>query len=201
MQEFLLHLSSADARLAGVIRSVGQYTAKAGGEPFQLLVEAIMYQQLAGSAADAIHARFMKLYRGRFPSPTRLLSTPEERLRSVGLSGRKVEYIRDLAGRVDRGLDLHGLATMGDGQVVERLTEVKGIGRWTAEMFLIFCLGRQDVLPVGDLGLRRAMQKTYMLRSLPLPEKMEKIALPWRPYRSVATWYLWKSLEKFKTIG
>jgi DNA-3-methyladenine glycosylase II len=202
MQDALLHLSSADSSLASVIRSVGKYSIKAGGEPFQSLVEAIMYQQLAGSAADAIHARFMKLYRGRFPSPARLLSTPEERLRSTGLSGRKVEYIRDLATKVDRDqLDLDGLASMADEQVVERLTEVKGIGRWTAEMFLIFCLGRPDVLPVGDLGLRKAMQKTYMLRVLPLPERMEKIALPWRPYRSVATWYMWKSLEKFKTIG
>jgi DNA-3-methyladenine glycosylase II len=202
MQDALSHLSSADARLADVIRSVGRYAIKTGGEPFQSLVEAIMYQQLAGSAADAIHSRFMELYGGRFPAPARLLSTPEERLRSAGLSGRKVKYIMDLAGRVDRGqLDLEGLAAMEDEQVVERLTEVKGIGRWTAEMFLMFCLGRPDVLPVGDLGLRRAMQKTYMLRVLPLPEKMEKIALPWRPYRSVATWYMWKSLEKFKTIG
>jgi DNA-3-methyladenine glycosylase II len=202
MQDALRHLSSADARLAGVIRSVGRYTIKTGGEPFQSLVEAIMYQQLAGSAADAIHSRFMKLYGGRFPAPARLLSTSEEMLRSVGLSGRKVEYIRDLAGRVDRGqLDLEGLAAMEDERVVNQLIEVKGIGRWTAEMFLIFCLGRPDVLPVGDLGLCKAVQKTYMLRVLPLPEKMEKIALPWRPYRSVATWYMWKSLEKFKTIG
>lgn len=181
---------------------MGDYSIVSGGEPFQALVEAIMYQQLAGSAADAIHDRFMKVYNGRFPAPAQLLKTPVERLRAVGLSGRKTEYIRDLASRVHSGsIDLAGFARMADEQVVEKLSEVKGIGMWTAEMFLIFCLGRPDVLPVGDLGLRRAMQKAYSLRALPEPERMEKIALPWRPYRSVATWYLWKSLDKFKTIG
>jgi DNA-3-methyladenine glycosylase II len=181
---------------------VGDYSIASGGEPFQVLVEAIMYQQLAGGAADAIHSRFMKIYRGTFPTPARLLKTPVERLRAVGLSGRKTEYMRDLALRVHSGsIELAGLARMADEQVVEKLSEVKGIGRWTAEMFLIFCLGRADVLPVGDLGLRRAMQIAYSLRALPEPERMEEIATPWRPYRSVATWYLWKSLDKFKTIG
>ncbi|MEM2140725.1 DNA-3-methyladenine glycosylase [Nitrososphaera sp.] len=197
-----MHLTRADPRLGRIIRSVGDYTIESGGEPFQSLVEAIMYQQLAGSAADAIHGRFLKIHKGSFPTPARLLKTPAEKLRAVGLSGRKTEYIHDLAARVHSGsIDLAALARMGDEQVVEKLTEVKGIGRWTAEMFLIFCLGRPDVLPVGDLGLRRAMQKAYLLRSLPEPDKMEKIATPWRPYRSVATWYLWKSLDRFKTIG
>jgi DNA-3-methyladenine glycosylase II len=201
-QKAILHLAGADARLGAIISSVGSYTIKRGGEPFQALVEAIMYQQLAGSAADAIHARFLKLYRDKFPAPERLLSTPDERLRTAGLSGRKIEYMKDLAGRVSDGrLDLAGLAAMGDEQIVEQLSEVKGIGRWTAEMFMIFCLGRPDILPVGDYGLRRAMQKTYRLRDLPAPERMTKIAQPWRPYRSVATWYMWKSLEKFRTIG
>ncbi len=196
------HLTAADVRLGAIIGSVGDYTIKCGGEPFQSLVEAIIYQQLAASAADAISARFIKLYRGRFPAPARLLSTPDETLRTAGLSGRKIEYMKDLASRVsDSRLDLAGLAAMDDEQVVKQLSEVKGIGRWTAEMFLIFCLGRPDVLPVGDYGLRRAMQKTYRLRDLPAPERMEKIARPWRPYRSVATWYMWKSLEKFKGIG
>lgn len=161
-----------------------------------------MYQQLAGSAADAIHGRFMNIYNGRFPTPARLLRTSQERLRSVGLSGRKTEYIFDLARHVrDGSIDLAALASMADEQVVEKLIQVKGIGRWTAEMFLIFCLGRPDILPVGDLGLRSAMQKVYQLKELPVPEKMERIAVPWRPYRSVATWYLWKSLDTFKTIG
>lgn len=198
----ILHLSGADDRLGSIITAVGSYTIVTGGDPFQSLVRSIMYQQLAGSAADAIHARFLGLYRGRFPSPARLAATPDAQLRAAGLSGRKVEYMKGLAEGVSGGrLDLAALAAMEDEQVIEQLTMVRGIGRWTAEMFLIFCLGRPDVLPVGDLGLRRAMQKAYLLRKLPSPERMEKIARPWRPYRSVATWYLWKSLEKFKTVG
>ncbi len=200
----LLHLSRADRRLAGIIKTVGRYTIVTGGDPFQTLARSIMYQQLAGSAADAIHARFLKLYGGRkFPSPERLAATPDEQLRAVGLSGRKTEYLKGLAAAVSVGsLDLASLATVQDEEhVIEQLTTIRGIGRWTAEMFLIFCLGRLDVLPVGDLGLQRAMQKAYGMRKLPAPERMEKIALPWRPYRSVATWYMWKSLEKFKAIG
>lgn len=185
-----------------MIRSVGSYSIPSGAEPFQSLVEAIVYQQLAGSAADAIYGRILKIYNGKFPAPVRLIRTSAERLRSVGLSGKKTEYIYDLARHVhDGSIDLATLDSMGDEQIVEKLTQVRGIGTWTAEMFLIFCLGRPDVLPVGDLGLRRAMLKLYRLRSLPEPEKMKKIAEPWRPYRSVATWYLWKSLDKFKTMG
>ncbi|WP_415281524.1 DNA-3-methyladenine glycosylase family protein [Candidatus Nitrososphaera sp. FF02] len=197
-----MHLSGADVRLGSIITTVGGCTIITGGDPFQSLVRSIMYQQLAGAAADAIHARFMALYRNRFPSPTKLAATPDERLRSVGLSGRKTEYMKGFAAEVSKGrLDLASLAAMEDERVIEQLTTVRGIGRWTAEMFLIFCLGRPDVLPVGDLGLQRAIQKTYGLRKLPAPEKIEKIALPWRPYRSIATWYMWKSLEKFKAIG
>jgi DNA-3-methyladenine glycosylase II len=206
-KQAVAHLSSADPRLAGIIRRVGRCTMRRDGDPFQSLVGAIMYQQLAGSAADAIYARFMKLYENRFPTPARLLATTATAnegslLRAVGLSGRKIEYMKDLAQRVHDGrLDLAGLASLGDDEVIERLTEVKGIGRWTAEMFLIFCLGRPDVLPVGDLGLQKAMKVAYSLRALPAPARMQKIAEPWRPYRSVATWYMWKSLEKFKAIG
>jgi DNA-3-methyladenine glycosylase II len=198
----LLHLSSADERLGGIIKAVGSYTIETGGDPFQSLASSIMYQQLAGAAADAIHARFLKLYDGRFPSPAMLAATSDVRLRAVGLSGRKTEYMKGVAAVVAGGtLDLASLAAMQDEQVIEQLTTVRGIGRWTAEMFLIFCLGRPDVLPVGDLGLQRAVQKAYLLRKLPAPERIEKIARPWRPYRSVATWYLWRSLEKFKTVG
>jgi len=198
--EALKHLLVADPRLATIIKSVGAYEIKLRKDPFRSLVEAIIYQQLAGSAADAIYSRFVKIY-GRFPRPTRLLSTPDSKLRVAGLSGRKIEYLMDLASRASDGrLKLARLPKLPDDQVIEQLVEVKGIGRWTAEMFLIFCLGRQDVLPVGDLGLRKAMQKTYSLAELPSPESMHNIALPWKPYCSVATWYLWKSLEKFKGI-
>jgi DNA-3-methyladenine glycosylase II len=166
------------------------------------LVEAIIYQQLAGRAAETIYGRFLKIYRGRFPSPKRILSTSEQEFRAAGLSRQKIGYIQDLAARVADGrLRLDLITGLEDDEVVELLVQVKGIGKWTADMFLIFCLGRQDVLPVGDLGLRRAMMVTYQLAELPQPAKMQEIAGAWKPYSSVATWYMWKSLEKFKGIG
>jgi DNA-3-methyladenine glycosylase II len=199
--EALKHLSVADARLAVIIKSVGAYEIKLQKDPFRSLVEAIIYQQLAGSAADAIYGRFVKIY-GRFPRPAQLVATKDSRLRAAGLSGRKAEYLKDLAARVADGrLKLALLPKLPDEQVVEQLVQVKGIGRWTAEMFLIFCLGRQDVLPVGDLGLRKAIQKAYLLAELPSPEIICNIAQPWKPYCSIATWYMWKSLDKFKGIG
>jgi DNA-3-methyladenine glycosylase II len=197
----LKHLAVVDTRLAAIIKSVGTYEIKLRKDPFQSLVETIIYQQLAGSAADAIYRRFVKIY-GRFPRPAQLLVTKDAKLRTAGLSARKIEYLKDLASRVSDGrLKLGLLQKMPDEQVIEQLDQVKGIGRWTAEMFLIFCLGRPDVLPVGDLGLRKAMQQAYSLVGLPSPESMRKIAQPWKPYSSIATWYLWKSLEKFKGIG
>lgn len=199
--EALKHLAVADARLAAIIKSVGAYKIELRSDPFRSLVEAIIYQQLAGSAADAIYGRFVKIY-GRFPKPKQLLATKDTRLRAVGLSARKIEYLKDLALCVSDGrLKLSRLREMSDEQVIEQLDQVRGIGRWTAEMFLIFCLGRQDVLPIDDLGLRKAIQKAYSLAELPSPENMRNIAQPWKPYSSIATWYLWKSLEKFKGIG
>ena len=201
MTDVMKHLTVADVRLAAIIKSVGAYEIKLRKDPFQSLVEAIIYQQLAGSAADAIYRRFVKIY-GRFPRPAQLLATKDFKLRDAGLSARKIEYLKDLASRVSDGrLKLTLLPKLPDEQVIEQLVQVKGIGRWTAEMFLIFCLGRQDVLPVGDLGLRKAMQKAYLLGELPSPATMSDIAQVWKPYCSIATWYLWKSLEKFKGIG
>lgn len=198
----LKHLSLRDPALALIIKSVGKYSIERRPEPFRSLVEAIIYQQLAGRAADTIYGRFLKIYRGRFPSPRRILDTTEAEFRSAGLSRQKIRYIRDLAAHVADGrLKLELIAGLEDNQVVEQLVRVKGIGKWTADMFLIFCLGRPDVLPVGDLGLRRAMMATYHLAELPLPAKMQEIASAWKPYCSVATWYMWKSLEKFKGIG
>jgi DNA-3-methyladenine glycosylase II len=196
------HLSAADPRLAEIISFVGRCDIRMRDGPFQSLAEAIIYQQLAGAAADAIYGRFLKIYRGRFPSPGRLIATRDEKLRAAGLSARKAEYLKDLARHIADGrIRPRLLHSMTDEQVVEQLVKVKGIGRWTAEMFLIFCLGRPDVLPVGDLGLRRAIQKTYSLRDTPSEQVMQDIARAWKPYRSIATWYLWKSLEKFRGIG
>jgi DNA-3-methyladenine glycosylase II len=198
--EALRHLAAADQRLAKVILAVGECTIKVGGEPFQSLVESIIYQQLAGKAADAIYGRFLNLYGGSFPSPGQLLSKSDADFRSCGLSGRKTAYIKDLALHIIEGrLALDKLPLLTDEQVIQQLTAVRGIGRWTAEMFLIFCLGRPDILPVQDLGLRKAIQKTYCLHELPSPDAMNKITDRWRPYRSIATWYLWKSLERLTT--
>lgn len=199
--EALKHLAVADARLEDIIKSVGAYEIKLQKDPFHSLVESIIYQQPAGSAADAIFRRFVKIY-GSFPRSARLLATKDSKLRAAGLSGRKIEYLKDLSARVSDGrLKLSQLPKLPDDQVIDQLLQVKGIGRWTAEMFLIFSLGRQDVLPVGDLGLRKAVQKAYSLEELPSPEIIYNIAKPWKPYRSIATWYMWKSLEKFKGIG
>ena len=199
----LKYLSQSDLRLGEVIGTVGKYSIKLRKDPFQSLVESIIYQQLAGSAASIIYGRFIKYYNNSPPLPEQILSTPDAVLKSsIGLSNKKIEYIKDLSARItDRKLDLVKLCEMTDEEIIAQLIQVKGIGRWTAEMFLIFCLGRLDVLPVTDLGMRKAMQKIYALPDLPKPSEMLAISQPWRPYRSVATWYLWKSVSKFNSIG
>ena len=164
-------------------------------DAWALLVGAVVGQQLSTKAAATIRARLMAPYGDRMPTPSELLDAGESELRAAGLSGRKVEYLRDLARHVlDAELDLDALATMSDEEVIERITAVRGFGRWTAEMFLIFHLQRPDVLPVGDLGIRRAVQRAYDLDELPDPEQLERIAQPWRPRRSLACLYLWESL-------
>jgi DNA-3-methyladenine glycosylase II len=197
------YLSSIDGQLAVVIKAVGQYSIKVRNNAFQSLVESIIFQQLAGTAATVIYGRFIKYYNGITPTPIQILSTPETELKSkIGLSSKKIEYLKDLSSKIEDGrLNLDTLPSMTDEEVISTLQQVKGIGRWTAEMFLIFCLGRQDVLPVTDLGIRKAMQKLYSLPELPKPSTMLAIAQPWKPYRSIATWYLWKSLSKFTSIG
>jgi DNA-3-methyladenine glycosylase II len=195
------HLSKADNRLAEIISSVGACDIKLRSDPFRSLVESIVFQQLSGSAAEAILSRFIALY-GKFPSPGQILSTEDSRMKQVGLSSKKVEYIKSLCSRiVDKELDLGQLRNMEDEQVIGQLIELNGIGRWTAEMFLIFHLGRPDVLPLSDLGLRKAIQRVYSFPEPPPPAVMMGLAEPWRPFRSVATWYLWKSLSQFKGIG
>jgi DNA-3-methyladenine glycosylase II len=133
--------------------------------------------------------------------PEQILSTPNSVFRST-IGNKKIEYIKDLSVKIiERKLDVSTLHKLPDEEIIAQLIQVKGIGRWTAEMFLIFCLGRLDILPVTDLGIRKAMQKTYSLSELPKPAEMLSIAQPWKPYRTVATWYLWKSLSKFNSIG
>jgi DNA-3-methyladenine glycosylase II len=197
------YLSQSDPRLGEVIGTVGGYSIQLRKDPFQSLVESIIYQQLAGSAASIIYGRFIKYYKNSPPLPEQILSTPDAELKSsIGLSNKKIEYIKDLSARItDRTLDLVILCEKTDEEIITQLIQLKGIGRWTAEMFLIFYLGRLDVLPVTDLGIRKAMKKIYALSELPKPSEMLTISQPWRPYRSVATWYLWKSVSKFNSIG
>jgi DNA-3-methyladenine glycosylase II len=164
-------------------------------DPFQALIHAIVSQQLSTRAAATITARFEGLYGGA-PTPAQVMRTSDEQLRGVGLSIQKIGYIRDLCQRIqDASLPLTALDTLPDEEVVSALTQVKGIGRWTAEMFLMFRLHRPDVLPVGDLGIVKAVQKAYRLRKVPTPERLTRIGEAWRPYRSIACWYLWASLR------
>lgn len=192
----LKHLRK-DRKLAKIIDRVGKYNLPITKNPYESLIEAIITQQLSSKAADSISTKFRGIY-GRFPKPADVLRTSDAKLREAGLSYMKISYIKDLSSKVEsRELRLSHMKDLSDEEVVESLTQVKGIGRWTAEMFLIFSLGRQDVLPVGDLGLRKGIQRLYLLSELPQKDQMEKIAQKWRPYRSVATWYLWRSLNQF----
>lgn len=196
------YLCKVDSNLEKIIRIVGKYSIKIRNDPFQSLVESIIYQQLASRAANAIYNRFINYYGNKQVTPIGILNSPNENLKKVGLSNRKVDYLKDLASHVyDGRINLEELSKMNDEEIINKLINVKGIGRWTSEMFLIFSLGRQDVLPITDLGVRKAMQKVYSLSELPKPNTMMEIAKPWRPYRSIATWYLWKSLSNFSTIG
>ena len=163
-------------------------------DAFTALTHAIISQQLSTKAAATIARRFDALFQGP-PTPAALAKIDDSQLRAVGFSSQKIRYVRDLSARVaDGSLPLHAVNELADEDVIHSLTQVKGIGRWTAEMFLMFRLHRPDVLPVDDLGILKAVQRAYGLRKMPRPERLTKIGEPWRPYRSVACWYLWASL-------
>ena len=191
-----------DPKFAKIIMQVGDYNVKITKNRYQSLVEAIISQQLSGSAANSITKKFRKLYKSKFPKPRDIIKTSDSKLRTTGLSKMKIVYIKELSKKIEsKELNMRKISTQSNEQVIEVLTDVKGIGRWTAEMFLIFSLGRLDILPVGDLGLKKGIQSMYSLKELPEKEQIEQLAESWKPYRTVATWYLWKSLEKFDTIG
>ncbi len=191
-----------DPKLAKIIKQVGDYNVKITKNRYQSLVEAIIAQQLSGAAAGAILKKFKKLYKAKFPKPIEVIKTSDSKLRSAGLSKMKVSYIKDLSKKIEKNqLNMRKISTQNDEYVIEQLTSVRGIGRWTAEMFLIFSLGRLDILPVGDLGLKKGIQLMHSFNELPNEKEIELLAESWRPYRTVATWYLWKSLQKFETIG
>ena len=195
MQEAIQHLRGSDPILSGIIDRVGDYAIQFREPNFETLVRSIIYQQLSGRVASVIFGRVAAAVGGRI-TPEAILKLRPARMRSLGLSAQKTAYIRDLARHArDRRVIFEELPELPDGDVIERLTQVKGIGVWTVHMFLIFALRRPDILPTGDLGIRNAIQRAYGLEAHPKPAEMESIAACWRPYCSVASWYLWRSLE------
>src|SRR5256885_2056133 len=195
MRKAVLHLKKSDPLMRAIIERVGPCRMEFGDPTFHSLAEAIVYQQLNGKAAATIFKRFTALT-GDPVTPQGILKLSAEQLRAVGLSKQKSSYLFDMAERAKRGeLDFSKLADMNDDEVIEHLTQVKGVGVWTAHMFLMFTLRRANVLPTGDFGIRVAMKKHYRKRKLPNPAQMEKIAKSWAPYRSIACWYLWQSID------
>ncbi len=199
MRKAINHLKKSDPVLRAIIKRVGPCRMEFGEPVFHSLAEAIVYQQLNGKAAVTIFKRFAALA-GEPLTAEGIAKLTAEQMRSVGLSKQKSSYLRDMAERAIRGeLSFARLPEMTDEEVIKHLTQVKGVGVWTSHMFLIFTLKRQNILPTGDFGIRMAMKKHYHKRKLPNPVQMEKIARPWEPYRSIACWYLWRSLD-IKTV-
>ena len=199
MRKAINHLKKSDPVMRGIIERVGACRMEFGEPTFHSLAEAIVYQQLNGKAAVTIFKRFTDAA-GSPVTPKGILKLSEQQLRAVGLSKQKSSYLRDLAAKTESGLlNFANLQTMEEAEVIDHLTQVKGIGVWTAHMFLMFTLRRPDVLPTGDYGIQVAIKKHYRKRKLPKPKDMEKIARAWSPYRSTACWYLWRSLD-IKTV-
>ena len=194
-------LSEADPVMARLIEEHGALVRRdlkreRPGDAYGALLRSIVGQQLSTKAAATIYGRMVEIFGGHAPTPKQLLKADPDKIRAAGLSRPKIAYLRDLAQHVEEGtLELERLPELPDEQVTAQLTAIKGLGPWTADMFLMFHLSRPDILPVGDQGIRRAIQVEYRLRKLPDPKRMEKIAKPWRPYRTLACLYLWSSLD------
>jgi len=206
-REAIKHLSGGDRVMGGLIRRVGAWDIervrkpdrlRGSHGPYAALVEAVVYQQLSGKAAAAILGRVKALFPGRrFPLPEDLLRTPEETLRGAGLSRAKTAAVKDIASKRLEGVvpTTAGISKMDDEAIIERLVTIRGVGRWTVEMLLIFMLGREDVLPASDYGIRKGFALTYGLEDLPSQKELLERGERWRPYRTMASWYLWRSLE------
>lgn len=191
-----VHLKRKDPVLRRLIRDVGPFTLRAERRHFEMLVRSIVSQQISTAAARTILSRLVVALEPDGYSPQRIAALSVEQLREIGISRQKAGYVLDLASRVAAGeINFRSLVRADDETVIGKLTEVKGIGVWTAQMFLMFSLGRMDVLPVGDLGIRKAIQNQWNLAELPAPAEIETIARPWRPYATIACWYLWRSLD------
>jgi DNA-3-methyladenine glycosylase II len=192
-----------DKRFAALIKEHKLERLGRGMKPFQSLVRSIIYQQVSGAAAATILKRFEAIYGGKkFPMPEQVLATPLATLRAAGLSSQKASYIKDLAEKfVDGSLQHRRFKKMTNDEIIEHITQVKGIGVWTAHMFLIFTLERLDILPTGDLGVQKGFQILYKLKKLPTHAQMEKLAKPWREHASVASWYLWRVADGAKPVA
>jgi DNA-3-methyladenine glycosylase II len=195
----LRHLRRRDPSLKPILKTVGPFTLKVHDDRFRLLTMSIISQQISTKAAEAISGRLMRLIKPRRLGPATILKLSDAQMRQVGLSPQKMRYLKHLAELVgDRVVDLKRMHEHDDEAVIEQLTQVKGIGRWTAEMFLIFALGRPDVLPVDDFGLKLAIKLHHQLEELPTRAEVRKLAVAWTPYSTVGTWYCWQWLGKLR---
>lgn len=192
------HLKRVDPVMAGVIERVGRCTLSPRTEwtHFDALIRSIVYQQLSGRAAATIHGRVIELIGDGAETAGRIVATTHEQFRAAGLSNAKARYVRNLAEHVlDGSLPVESLHELSDDEIIAALTQVKGIGRWSAQMFLMFRLGRPDVLPELDLGVQKGIQKAYRLRKLPTPKQVLRRGSKWAPYRTIGSWYMWRILE------
>lgn len=190
------HLKNADIKMARMIAEFETPEFRKESNYFEALVRAIVYQQLSGKAASTIYKRFKDLFSGdNYSLPKKVLAKPHESLRSSGLSNQKAAYIHNIANAFDSGAVNQNIDSLKDEKIIEKLTTIKGVGTWTAEIFLMFTLNRPDVFPVTDLGIRKGLQLFCGLDDLPDPDFMIKTAAPWRPYRTLASWYLWRLVE------
>ena len=192
----LKHLKQKDEKMGRVIAKFEKPEFKKDNNYFEALVRAIVYQQLSGKAAATIYERFKGLFtNNKFPSPSIVMEKSHEELRSVGLSNQKASYIHNIANAFYVGTISKDIESLVDNEVIECLTTIKGVGPWTAEMFLMFTLNRRDVFPVTDLGIQKGFQLFFQLDEIPRPDQMIEKAEPWRPYRTLASWYLWRLVE------
>ncbi|MEN6606361.1 MAG: DNA-3-methyladenine glycosylase [Bryobacteraceae bacterium] len=196
MRKAIRHLKQADAVMARLIEGIGPCRIRFLDPAFETLAKSIVYQQLSGKVASVIFERLKATANGRKLTPKAFLAVDTETLRGVGLSRQKIEYLRGLAQSSQSGeVNFRALQRMDDAEVLKVLTGIKGIGVWTVHMFLIFALRRPDVMPIGDLGIRAAVRKAYGMEAVPTPVEVGELAESWRPYRTLASWYLWRSLE------
>ncbi len=193
----LKHFDERDAVMARVIRRMGPFKLKRNRNYFQVLCKAIVAQQISTKAAESITHRFQNLFTGSRPTPEKVQGLSEKQLREVGLSSQKVKYMKDLSAKfLDGSVRPHRMAYQNNEEIIRQLTDIYGVGRWTAEMFLIFSLNRLDVLPVGDLGLRAGVKQLYNMRALPTPDRVRALGKKWQPFETVGTWYTWRMLDE-----